>query len=272
MNRPSHKQALWAGLAILFLVNAIALGGAAWNRSQVESQLRLSERELEVPYTYQVDREDSGTWVSLDWRVVQQAPKASDEPFVFAYGDFRYNPAWLDAKKLAALGFKLDAPRSSDASRSWREHERTVVLVLELNGPAYARDLAQVRDFVAMHPSADNNKMLREREQETSRLFAIDAGLDADVLRRAYPDRARYALVPARVAMHWNREKNGAWTAVGNLPGPRVTQIHLSRAQAETLSPALAVLRSYGKTVPGFDVELAYGRRLEPWVVSARMR
>ena len=272
MNRPTHKQALWAGLAILFVVNALALGGAAWNRSQVESQLRLSERELEVPYTYQVDKEDSGTWVSLNWRVVQQAPKASDATFVFAYGDFRYTPAWLDAQKLAALGFELDAPRSSDATRSWREHERTVLLVLELNGPAYARDLAQVRDFVRMHPSADNDKLLRKREQETSRLFAIDAGLDAGALRHAYPDRARYALVPARVAMHWSQEKNGAWTAIGSLPGPRAAQIHLSRAQAATLAPALAALRGYSETVPGFNVDLAFGRRLEPWIVFARMR
>jgi hypothetical protein len=272
MNRLTHKQALWAGLGILLLVNAIALGGAAWNRSAQDSRLQLSERELDTPYGYQMDSEDSGSWLSLDWRVVQLPPKASDAPYVFAYSSSRGDPDWLDARKLGSLGFDVGSAPSSDEKREWRQHERDVVLVLELNGPAYARDLAQVRDFAAKVPSKDNNKLLAERETQTSRLFAIDAGLDADALRRKYPDRAHYALVPATIGMHWNREKNGSWTAIGNLQGPKARQIHLSRAQATALASVLSKPHTYDEPDPTFNVELAFGRRLEPWVVSARVR
>ena len=39
-----------------------------------------------------------------------------------------------------------------------------------------------------------DNELVRE-ENESSRLFVIDAGLDSAALRTKYPDRARYAIV-----------------------------------------------------------------------------
>ena len=47
-------------LLVIVLTNAVALGGAWWNRSgEAESRLELSQRELRVPYRG-IDRESSG--------------------------------------------------------------------------------------------------------------------------------------------------------------------------------------------------------------------
>ena len=43
-----------------------------------------------------------------------------------------------------------------------------------------------------------NERMERERLSET-RLFAIDAGIDADKLRKEYNDRSRYIITPGMV-------------------------------------------------------------------------
>ena len=57
--KPQNSLKIGALLVIL-LTNAVALGGAFWNRSgEVESRLMLSQRELRMPYA-RFDRENSG--------------------------------------------------------------------------------------------------------------------------------------------------------------------------------------------------------------------
>ena len=65
----SAKYTVIGGLALITGVNAIALGGVAYNRSgEAESTLRLSERELRAPYKWSGSKENSGLALHLDWR------------------------------------------------------------------------------------------------------------------------------------------------------------------------------------------------------------
>ncbi len=289
MNRPTHKQALWAGLGILILVNAIALGGAAWNRSAQDSRVVLSERELRAPYLWQDNSEDSGAALWLSWRA-RPATGSDETAYLSAYSSYGANPSWLDAGKLRELGFDLTAPPKDAKDRDWRQHERRAILVLELDGPAYAQSVAlaakAAAEAKAKSEAAPTDESLKSRAKDaadalhdeqtrTSRLFAVDAGLDHSRIRAKYPDRQRYLLVSAVVQMAWHRDEHQQWRADGSIQRLMAPQVHLSRAQAQALAPALsrAGASLYSDT-PGIPiaVELAFGRRLEPWVLSARVR
>src|SRR5512145_1067398 len=96
----SRRHTLIAGLALIALTNAIALGGVAWNRSgEPESVLKLTQRELWQPHGYGLAREEGGLQLSVRWRALHADPE------VEFYGDFHGQPEWLNEAKLAALGF-----------------------------------------------------------------------------------------------------------------------------------------------------------------------
>ena len=54
---PASRQLLWLGAALILAVNAVILAGVGWNRSAEDSRLRLTERELRVPYQWGLERE-----------------------------------------------------------------------------------------------------------------------------------------------------------------------------------------------------------------------
>ncbi len=194
----SRRHTLALGAALIVATNAVALLGVAYNRSGTpESELRLSQRELRPPYQWGLQRENSGLSLTLVWQ--------AGEP----YGS---TAAWLDRAKLTELGF--DVSRSAGRRHYEKVRDREVYLVLELAGSAYqaaldaARERAEKRKAEALaHPGdaklktqADfSQKQLFHEEHEASRLFVIDAGLDAGALRAKYADRSRYAIVRGRV-------------------------------------------------------------------------
>lgn len=285
MNRLTHRQALAGGLAIILAVNAIALAGVAWNRGARESQLALTERELPTAWRGSLaEDEDSGVALRLDYEVPERDRIRTP---------YDGGPAWLDTRKLAALGFDLRLPRNAaDRDYSNRPQEREVLLVLELAGPAYVHKLEQVQaslrerlsEFARPGASAgqrqeareavrDRIRLLRNAAHRDSRLFAIDAGLDREALRKRYPDRSRYALVPALVQMYWHTEDHRT-VAQGSINGLVNERINVASSDAQRLG--LRTKWRYalpdGSPDPPLDVELAFGRRLEPWILSMRPR
>ena len=306
IKRLSHRNALLAGLALIVGVNAIALGGVAWNRGAEDARLPLGERELRLPYTWRTeDGEDPGLSVQLDWRNQIGCPREGKlcprHDYDYDYGLTR----WLDADKLAALGFDVaPRPRPQSSERSARAQEREVLLVLEFAGPAYvqylrerasdlqaaqekARHAGEPGDPVAEAARAARGEseaeaasvqaarnevvaaaaQLRQAAREDSRLFAVDAGLDREALRRKYPDRQRYALVPALVGYtpSWEAEKF-------------IAQGRINRLLNESINVPLPLARKLGvpadRNLAGeapairFDAQIAFGRRLEPWLVA----
>lgn len=276
----SRGRTLGLGIGLIVLTNAIALGGVWWNRSATpESALTLSERELGLPWRNLHLMENSGLALSLNWRV------AGREAGEFASG-YTLNggtPEWLDAAKMAALGFPVGAaPADGERRRYTRQLPREVILVMELAGRAWQRALEKARENAGRHAAAaaanvgskqfadrakQANDQLAREEHSNSRLFVIDAGLDARLLREKYPDRSRFLLLRGTVRpTTYSRERNitqvtGYISRVGN------GQIHVPHALRQPLESARAIGEPGGEG-SRFTARLLVGQRLEPWLVD----
>ncbi len=264
-----HKLLPLAALALILLTNAVALGGAAWNRQgEPESRLTLSQRELRLPYRG-FDHESSGLMLMLNWRVAGMT--GNKQP----YWDY-YNggePEWLDKAKMQSLGFD---PAPSAGGDTRRRHDRAlsrdVLLVLEFAGEASRKALEQARQhlvaeeekWAATPDSIEKKNRLREaaerllrEENESSRLFVVDAGLDAGVLRAKYPDRQRFAIVRGQVSPFWNSERNSG-AARGQVSKVSIAGINVPYAYRNFLGDMTVHKK--------FTADVAFGQRLEPWI------
>jgi len=254
MNR-SHRWLIAAGACVLALTNAVVLVGVASNRRQPpDSVLELTQRELGTQWSWMWrDDENSGLSLRLEYRF----ETARDSGL--SYGAFG-PPAWLDRDKLASLGFDVMRPPSADADTHYdRMLGRDVLLVLELDGPAYARALQAARDRLGHRENEhDAQEDLKREEQEASRLFIVDAGLDQTALRQRYPDRAHYAIVKGTIRPYVRRDRTSA-----KLYGS-VTAVH-----CETIN---VPLQFRGTVAKPFVLDVAFGSRLEPWIISAGRR
>ena len=152
----SPRTMLLAGAALILLVNAVALGGVYLNRSgEPESRLRLSERELGLPWGWSRGTENSGLALGLIWRV--NDVHAGGEYYAGnSYGYSGGTPVWLDEARMRALGFDT-APvaESSEGRRRFeRQQRREVLLVMELAGPAWQQAQERARANAARHDAA----------------------------------------------------------------------------------------------------------------------
>jgi hypothetical protein len=254
-----------------------------------ESTLRLSERELQLPFDWGMVRENSG--VSLRIRYNVGDPRApADAPgggYYVPWADFGDgDAAWLDDAHLAALGF--DAPRlraQAKVKRGGAPTSKDVLLVLEQDGPAYAAAVDRARHrrdeeaaAVAANPGNDELARRAKRaaeaasfaERQASRLFVVDAGLDRDALRSKYPDRQRYAIV------------RGVLRPVVVLAADRVARVDRldigEIAVPDEFRPVFDRLTPVDRTRPRneqrdrFEAIVSWGRRLEPWIASVSVR
>jgi hypothetical protein len=281
----SRRNTVIAGLVLIGLTNAVVLAGAGYNRSgEPDSRLSLTERELRPPYAWEGGKENSGLALELRWRVLQEGT-ALRGAYAFYDGG---SPAWLDAKKMAELGFDTKPHASDDRlverASYRRQLPREVFVVLEMDGPAYAESLArtaaQAKQLAARSDRADDKKadderkaadeMLEREAAVNSRLFAVDAGLDRGALRARFADRGKYAIVRARVRPI---EAPPGGAAAGFIDGLSVAQINVPREMRSTFDGLLPEV--YGtRQEPGrrFDAQVAFGQRLEPWLARADKR
>jgi hypothetical protein len=278
-----RAHVLVAGLVLLALTNAVALGGALWNRSgEPEARMRLSERELHRAGSWYGSHENSGLSLGVGWRTfVEERGDAETPIYGFRYGFSGRSPRWLDAAKMQALGFDTSLPAPySDRARTRYEKQlpREVFLALEFDGPAYRYALAVTNDRVARElarPIAEGDKAGEERRKNaresldwetlrSSRLFVVDAALDAAALREKYPDRARYAIVRGEVRPQ--ASGTGAGQATGYVAGVSVPSINVPLRLRPVFVDAATF--EYGPRTP-FAATVAWGRRLEPWLIEA---
>jgi hypothetical protein len=278
----TRKHTLIAGLGLIALTNAVALVGAAWNRSgEPEARLRLSQRELAAPSRWYGNRENSGVALQLSWRVLTETSPGG-EVYAWRYYGRGGTPAWLDRAKMEALGFEVPA-RDSGRSRSRYDKQlaREVLLVLEHDGPTYRRALETITERAASEQAKlaalPGDKGLETRaktarealEWETSRssrLFVVDAGLDAEALRARYPDRTRYAIVKGEVRpqAYADRDK-----ARGYIDAIAVETINAPYELRGVFAGAMQVYDMDQRNKAPFEATVAWGRRLEPWLVEA---
>ena len=275
----SRGRTLGIGLALIVLTNAVALGGVWWNRSAApESTLTLSERELGLPWRALRNRENSGLALNLNWRI---ADREAGE-FISGYTVNGGSPEWLDAARMQALGFTVgDTASDADRRRYTRQLPRAAIFVLELNGPAAQRALERARENAARHAAAAaanaGNKefagrakhaqdLLTQEENTSSRLFVIDAGLDAHALRQQYPDRTRFMLLRGTVRPGIRDRGPSQPQATGYVARVGSGPIHVPHA----LRAPLESLRASGEPGGGdrFSATLFVGQRLEPWITE----
>ena len=273
-----RKHSVVAAVALIAATNTVALVGVVYNRTgEPESTLRLSQRELGID-RYRTDRENSGLALQLNWRVLDEGVTNPED---YRYLGPRYGTSakWLDKEKMAALGFDVTVPDKEGDNMRTFQHElaRDVFLALEMDGPTYQRALAKATATAAQVRAAgkkDADKLsdeILEREGKTSsRLFVVDASLDAASLRAKYPDRTRYAIVSGRVEPMRGGFSPAARSHGGYVSAVNVDEINvpleLRAAFSSASNPNEYDVRAAGTA---YDATVAFGRRFEPWLVSA---
>ena len=263
MIKRSHT--FFAGAALILISNAVALSGVAYNRSEPkESQLTLTQRELQ--HSYRNIKDNSGITLKLNWRVAQIK---HEEYVVGRWG----MPGWLDKEKLLELGFDVDtlAVRDEYPSRYKEALPQEALLVMELSDVAYQQALRQAKEnmelaqhLLAENPTeefkrrakyAENN--YADEQHTSSRLFVIDAGQNLDALRARYPDQTRYAIVNGMIRPSVTLDK-------GVLKfGGVITELLTDKVYVP-----LAYRSVFDNDAP-YDVTIAFGKRLEPWITAA---
>jgi uncharacterized protein DUF4824 len=278
----SRQRSLVAGAGLILIANAVVLIGAAYNRSApADSVLRLTQREARPSYRSWGIRENSGLALTVQWRVPTQDRADPSLPMV-SYGPYGGTVAWLDAAKLRELGFDVSQPLDTDRKRSFyaRELPRQVFVVLELDGAAYQASLRTVREYGARQEALraanpgkkefedrarHGNDLLKQEEQANGRLFAIDAGLDAAALRAKYRESSRYAIVRGRVRAY------AGWDSKNPEPTGFVSDLGVDEINVPSAFRSQFADARDGYVMPAgssYEVTVAFGKRLEPWIVD----
>jgi hypothetical protein len=192
-------------------------------------------------------------------------------------------PAWLDRAKLAALGFDVPQSAATGTGHHKQQLPKEVLLVLEFDGTAYRQALERARQraaqeeaLVGANPGRDEFKQraiaakaaLVREEGNNSRLFAIDAGLDAERLRARFPDRRKYAIARGQVRVQTvgSAEKSHLAGYVSNLS---VGQLNVPLAFRKVFEAVPGGRAGPASAASRYDVTVAYGKRLEPWITAA---
>jgi hypothetical protein len=279
MNFILSSRGLFAlSFILLVATNIVVLYGVTSNRSgEPESQITLTERELQLPY--RVREENSGLGLRLTWRTLG---KAEDYNIYSNY----HSPFWLNSEKLEELGFNVGDYLGSGRNKKYFKQPipKEVFIVLENDGEPYKEavkraELVVEREKKAFTLNPDDKKLrgsferaekrLHRERVAASRLFAIDAGLDSAQLREKYGDRTRFIIVKGSVKRKSYRSKKTN-EVVGYLSRLSITNIHIPLEYRQIFDTILAQnkSRSSGSGSPRFEVSLAYGSRLEPWIMS----
>ncbi len=283
----TRAHTLIAGIALIVLTNAVALGGAYFNRSgEAEARIVLTERELDFGWDSMDRHENSGMALQLNWRVEGR----DDEGIDYAYSGRYRTAAFLDRAHMAALGFDVPSPSGAagadedEASerRYRRQLTRQALLVFEYDGPSWQRVLLHAREAAARHAAAAAANPGSEKfaakaksaaEQAAlessaySRLFAVDAGTDAAVLRARYPDRSRYLILRGNVRPDGLDAKCKPPVVGGRISDIAVGQVNVPldlRAELDRIRDAPGP-RAPDRP-PRYEVRIATGQRLEPWI------
>ena len=256
------KYTVIAGLLLIAGVNAIALVGAFYNRSGIpDSTLRLTDRELKMPYEWRGAKENSGLALDLRWRVL---PPDKVGEMASPYHFSGTTPIWLDEAKMLSLGFDLVAGNSE----SVRGHMQTkeLFLVLELDGPAYKESLKRVeRDS---KKNKDGAETLAKEHENHTRMFVVDAGLEPVALRAKFPDRHRYAITRGQIHSVWQSDR-GNQMLVGTISELSVNNINVPFEIRKVFEGVGDFSNDSSRSPVQYQVDVSYGQRFEPWITSA---
>ena len=155
--------------------------------------------------------------------------------------------------------------------------------MLEVNGHRYQTELqaaqaslTKAQDEFAAAPQDPEAMQAQESAQYdvdrlqriTTRLYVVDAGLDAAALRERYPDTKAYALARATIRYgtryYGENDANKGYELYVDL-----TELNVPAQWREVFSDWQYYNRS-AEDRSTVSVELAFGKRFEPWVIAAK--
>lgn len=222
-------------IGIAVLANALALGGVAYNRSEVVERVVL--RDTEFTPTYGTFNAGSNAIV-LSW----------------LSGTDLATPAFTETQ-LRAAGLDLP-PVEGPNPMSLRFPPRKVAVALELDGPS--RKLWLDHFFEHAQPNSTPPE---------TRLAAVDIGRDVATLRAAHPDPSRFLVLNAIVHPNvtYGVASRPVWSAYVTSLLP--SEIHVPRDMRDALES--------NRDRDGrarYAVTLAVGRRGEVWIEKTGAR
>lgn len=275
------KKLFLTAFLILILTNLIVLFGVLDNRKgEPKSQITLTERELQVPYS--ISKENSGLSLRILWQSL-------GEKNLVNYRGYQ-SPVWLTVEKLKTLGYHIDKIKKKGENRYGYNTSKECFIVLEYDGEAYQEalkraevhleekkqalsDASQDKILQSYHKIAKNT--LKNRKEFESRLYAIDAGKDALILGEQYPDRSKYIITKGIIHIYYNFQQKKIY---GNISNLSIANIHVPLEFRKTLEPIIQKKQSdikksrtypmVMKHAPRFKATIAYGKRFEPWIVA----
>jgi hypothetical protein len=263
-------------VGLVVAVNAFVLVRVAQNRAgEPDAELRLTERELPVAFSSR-DAESSAVALRIEvdhfggWYQRRTSDLNASR--------------WLDATKLAELGFDVRLPANATDAAVFlsRQLMRTAFAAIEFQGPAWSAYHAalenQYGEGAHASPPADSweIQMARRELQGGSRLFIVDAGREPAALRKRYPDRSRYLILPANVRAYLDQDGNGGECSPGACRASGSISLLINEVVVpRRLHAGLPVAARMGQGPsevhePRYEVTLQVGVRHEPWVQSAR--
>jgi hypothetical protein len=276
MKALAAKKLLWLSLGLLLLVNAIVLAKVFFNRLAVMETLVLSERELQLPYNHGFAQEDSSVRLSLRWAIpnTNAVTTERDSWSWNSYSNLSLSPAHFKSFKFAACD-----------NRKNRRAKIMGWVLLELNGPSYRDYLTQVEEYQRLLQAAEaqassealNHKrqqagaLVADAQHKNTRLFAIDAAAERELLVTARQQRLatnsttaaeNLFILPAEIgAGYYNCETAHKAPTEIRVASLAVTSLYVPRALAQNF-PRTQKTSDLLK----FSAQIHYGRLWEPWV------
>ncbi len=268
---------------IIVIVNIIIFIGIALNRSsEPQREIVLTERELRMPY--RTHKENSGLSLELRWRTL------GEDADIIQYYYVKDSPTWFNIEKLKELGFD-DIDEYPQANRQINNYRlpiaKEVFVVLENNGESYKESLKRAearlkKEKDLLDLSSDNKRLLenvenaqkRLKEEKTSesRLFAVDAGIDPEILSKKYSDQARYIIAKGLVKPKYDYQDE---KVCGYIKSLSISNIHVSLKYRKLFDIDSAKNRSKKNIYQSsqkYEVVLAYGSRYEPWIANIQVK
>lgn len=267
-----RRTGLMAALALIVLVNTIALLDVRYNRSgTADAEVTMTERELHLVSN---SKENSGISFKL---VLNSGYRGQGEA-----------SPWFDRKKLEEIGFDCSTPLTTkDAALHYgRALPRRTYVVLEYEGKAWETRLAlndarlKALELEAAQGAEGEKTLEAERkwfawEKESgSRLFSIDVGNDAAKLRTRYPDRKRYIITPAKVGLQLLTANRYTPVLSGYVADILTGTIHVPRDRQGLLTSLKSDVQYFyydgekNNFAPRYKTTLSYGRHYEPRVAE----
>ncbi len=262
------KKQLLLGLTIILIANGFVLAGAWYNRTAEPNQsIELTERELYLP-SWRALREDSSVTLQLNWQTA-----ANDHS-----GYYGSRTLLVDAETLAALDIQ-----PADYQANYQNYDlfsRQVLVVLELDGAAYQQHLEHIKALEQKQPPQTGIESRYDKANTAeSRLFAIDAGVDYQALKRRYP-ADNIIIVPARARIDYyrclnlknNTTKDASRTCPEGLfpigiSSLDVDNIMLTSTQAQKLM-ALKTRQYKDPFVSRYSAKVTWGGLYRPWIAD----